>query len=174
MNIFRVHEDNQLCIHQTCDKHINVGVKELAQLLSDACRDMGYEKSYLYEPFNPKHPIVDWLQASWGNLRDTFELAVLMDEEYQYRNDNGHHLSHKKVLYYFHPEDFYDGYDEYETTTQPPCGECGPVGSMCDECLVEGDVVESYRRNYINEKNWNLTWTGRDIPEWYVQKQVGI
>jgi len=37
-----------------------------------------------------------------------------------------------------------------------------------DDCIVDGDVVSSYRNYYMKYKRELCVWKNRDVPEWYV------
>ena len=43
-----------------------------------------------------------------------------------------------------------------------------PTPAMPDECIIDGDVVASYRKYYIGAKSYFAKWKrGRQQPDWW-------
>jgi len=156
MNIFWLDEDHDKAAEYYCDKHVVKINVEVNQLISTALRDNGYDWDFLYKRTHGNHPLSKWVGETDANFIETVKHAHALGREFTYRFGKEHksHRSIAKKIGGLHVK--MGGYD---LTERPQ--------AMPDEHKVEGDYVEAYRQYYIHEKNWDLQWTGREVPEWY-------
>lgn len=162
MNVFWLDYDVLTCSKFHCDKHVVNQLKEYAQILSTAMFKQGIERTWMYEPAFESHPVVEWVAERWRNFMELTALARCLSEEYNYRYGRVH-KSFKDVISNINPADYISDWESIGnySTTRPRC-----VNGLDDRYVVD-DVVETYRNYYIHEKDWEMSWTGREVPEWY-------
>jgi len=180
MNIFVLDSDPIIAAQQQCDKHVVKMILESAQMLSTAHRMLdgsivrGPSKSgktmvkkyvldderedLLYKNVHPNHPCTVWTRECSANYLWHHEHFVALCDEYRYRY-NKVHLTDEKLRTPLAKVP--NNIRRSETMTQMAL-------AMYDECKVDGDIIESYRRYYqTKQDNFKMRWTGRSIPEWF-------
>ena len=171
MNIFCLDKDPVKAAQMMCDKHIVKMLLESAQLMCTAHRELDVSSQImpdidklLYKSTHKNHPSAKWVRESAYNYRWLYLHWVAMNDEYKLRYNKK--VNHKS----------FDRLNEFlkNPPNNAPLNKIGtlPTPAMPDECKVDGDVVASYRKYYIEVKKDIATWKAPAvIPEWF-QKGV--
>lgn len=157
MNIFVLSLDILECAEQMVDAHVVKMILEYCQLLSTAHHvlDAAPDVDIIYKPTHVNHPCARWVRESSENYYWLVGMLKALLYEYTFRYAKVHACS--RLLTYFE-EHLPDNIPDRPMTPFPL--------AMPDECKVEGDPVESYRRYYINSKQKLFKWRGRQPPAW--------
>jgi hypothetical protein len=128
-----------------------------AQLLSTAHYVLD-GKQVGYAPTHKNHPSAIWVRKSVNNYNWLYLLFCNVSHEYKYR----YHKTHKsfsdfKDVLIKPPKNIPIDYFTLPTPLMPP------------ECLVEGDVIQSYRNYYNTRKRHLHAWFGRPNPPWITE-----
>ena len=169
MNIFCLDENPKKAAQMMCDKHVVKMILESAQLLCTTHRELdpsanimpNYDK-VLYKSTHKNHPSAIWARASAYNYVWLYRHFVALNDEYKLRyNKKNNHKS-------------FDRLNELlkHVPNNAPLNKIGtlPTPAMPDYCKINGDVVASYRKYYINEKKDFATWKAPGVmPTWFKQ-----
>lgn len=152
MNIFVLDNDIELCAQYHVDKHVVKMILESAQLLSSAVRLSGIDAGYRLTHQN--HPCSIWVRESLSNWIWLRDLTTALNDEYRFRYDKS--INHKS-------------YDVVCSLPQPNIEDIGltQFRMAMPEEYQSDDVVESYRKYYINDKRDIAAWKNRTIPYWW-------
>ena len=177
MNIFYLDKDSTLAAQYHCDKHCVKMIIEQAQLLSTAHRvldgtpmkvlnDNGRRmtryvlddarESQIYKATHINHPSAVWTRQSKDHYVWLAESTIHLLEEYTHRYGKIHATT--KIMDTLINNIPYNIKDN---------GFVDPPPAMPDYCKVKGDVVQSYRNYYVNEKKHFAKWTKRPVPYWF-------
>jgi len=158
MNIFVLDRDVVKCAQFHNDKHVVKMILESAQLLCGVHHmTEGPLDDIPYRLSHKNHPCSIWARQNLSNYLWLCELGLELCKEYTHRYEKRHKsqdviewclLNHPNIP----DEDF----------TEPP-------KAMPDEYKTE-DVVESYRKYYLNDKKYFSKWKKRDVPYWFCEK----
>lgn len=165
MNIFVLDLEPKQCAEYHNNRHAVKMVVEYAQLLcgvhhmteqaigqaiGQATEQVPYKLSH------KNHPCSIWARECLENYIWLCDLGLELSKEYTHRYGKRH--KSQDII-------------EWCMTNLPNLPELGDITpfalAMPDECKVEGDTVESYRRYYIMEKQSIANWKMREIPKWY-------
>lgn len=175
MNIFCLDVDPRQCAQMHCSAHCVKMLLELNQLLCTAHRvldgtPVGKPVKYalrdsrdtmLYSATHINHPSAIWTRQCKENYQWLCELTQELSAEYTYRYGKVHKCKDIGLIDYL--------------THNVPSGILQetfsyPTPAMPDDCKVQGNVVESYRKYYNTHKrelfNWKGTVGQRDVPYW--------
>jgi hypothetical protein len=157
MNIFVLDLDPKLCAKYHCDKHVIKMILEHAQLLCTAHNLNG--KISPYKTTHKNHPCAIWVRQSLDNYIWLVEMTKYLNEEYKNRyNKISNHKSYEVITSLPIPD-----FLEKKGITDMAL-------AMPDECIIEDDVVSSYRNYYIKEKQKLATWKNFEThPEWFIK-----
>jgi hypothetical protein len=184
MNIFYISEDPKTCAEQHVDKHVVKMIIEYAQLMSTAHRILDgvqdieqryvlgslparWRKVKVWRHPDPKfdsglmkashinHPSAVWTRSNKQNYVWLNQMWNYLLKEYTYRYGKIHACEKYKDLLYLLPKNIVDG------KFYPP------TPAMPDDCKTE-NVLESYRKYYIDYKKGFANWKKREVPDWYV------
>jgi len=186
MNIFILDRDPVKAAQMLCNKHIPKMVVESAQMLSTAHRILDgteqkrrsksgksmvkywehpnqFLEDNLYKVAHANHPCTRWTMESNNNYNWHYVHFVALCDEYKYRYGKIHLTDSKlRDILKTPPKNIPVGY----LTQQPLAMKSNP------ECMFD-DVVESYRAYYMTKQDrFNMVWTKREEPEWFVRKTV--
>ncbi|MFP4116880.1 MAG: hypothetical protein ACLFTY_02575 [Candidatus Aenigmatarchaeota archaeon] len=150
MNIFVLDLDPEKCARFHTDRHVNKMLIESAQMLSTAHHVSGSEAPYKKTHVN--HPCNLWTRESIENYDWLLSLAENLLGEYNHRYGNKVHET-ARVLQWL----------QKNKPDLPSLGVTDRPMAMPDNYARE-NVVESYRRYYVNEKTDGATWTDRPKP----------
>ena len=152
MNIFVLDESPKISAQMQCDKHVVKMILETAQLLCSAHWMTG--SSAPYKLTHKNHPAAKWTRKSLNNYRWLVEHGLELCNEYTYRYNKVHKT--RSVILWL----------QQNEPNIPESGFENPPKCMPDYCKSK-DVVDSYRKYYINEKKSIAKWSKRPIPNWY-------
>lgn len=155
MNIFVLDNDVQKAAQYHVDKHVVKMPLETAQILSSALRLNGVDSNDLYRLTHKHHPCVKWAASNRDNFNWLCKFGYQICNEYTYRYGK----LHKSFDVICRAEGLQDYINHLGIMTQHP-------KAMPQKYNV-GDVVESYRQYYINEKRHLANWKKRDKPDWW-------
>lgn len=182
MNVFVLNKDPVQCAKEHIDKHVVKMCTEYAQLLSTCHRTVDgtywkgttqngraiaryyLEDSHmnltLYKASHINHPCNIWLRESAENYQWLYRLWINLGKEYTYRYGKVHKSIQdlRKVLIQ-PPENL-----ESNGLTNPP-----PAMKEYPQCIVEGNIVASYRNYYWEAKRGFSAWTRRRKPVWWTE-----
>lgn len=157
MNIFVLDRNPIYAAQMQCDKHVVKMSLETAQLLCNAFVkvDPPYRRTHI------NHPCSIWTRTSKANFMWLVEHGKALCQEYTYRYGK----VHKSLAVIEWCEKNVDSieFPEIGMTEFPLC--------MEDEYRC-GNVVNSYRRLYIQAKSSIAKWSKRNIPEWFTKGEV--
>lgn len=144
-----------------CDLHVTKMSIEVAQMMSTAHRVYETEQaSYVYKLSYKNHPVTKWVRESMDNYNWAFDHLMALLNEFHKRRGKSHKTGEKLKYLCHNPK-------------LPLLGLTEPPQCMPDEYKVDGDVVEAYRRYYVNDKSsfarWE--WPNAKIPDWWLDKQ---
>ena len=152
MNIFVLDWDIKQCAKDHCDKHCVKMILESAQLLCGVHWLSGKEAPYKLSHKN--HPCSIWARKSLGNYLWLCELGLELCSEYTRRYGKTHKT--KQIL-------------DWCLDNKPQIPDIGftePSLAMPDDYKTN-DVVESYRKYYINDKKEIAKWKDGYVPNWF-------
>jgi hypothetical protein len=167
MNIFYVDSDPVIAAQSLCDKHVVKMILESCQLMCTAhhlyaagtpyytgfyCID----ENLLYKKTHVNHPCTKWIQCYY-NYHWVADHCLALCDEYTLRYEKIHKCTElAKTLKENYPLYKFGGPTE-------------PVQAMPDECKIEGNPVEAYRKYYntVKRNTIQMTWKKRQPPEWY-------
>jgi len=161
MNIFYLDQDVVKCAKYHFDKHVNVMIKESAQMLSTAtwclnpllAEDL-YKQELCYLPTHINHPCNIWVRESNSNFLWLKNLAIYLNEEKKYRFESGNHKSIYVVL-------------SLPVLNNIKTKFTKPALAITNKSLHCDDPVLSYRNYYMTDKRHMAKWTNREIPHWW-------
>jgi len=158
MNIFVLDNDIEKAAQYHCDKHVVKMITEYAQMLSTTCRFYGIDAGYKSTHVN--HPCSKWTRASLSNWKWLRDLCEHVHTQYQKRY--GEHKTHA-------------AYTVASNLPEPDMIDIGltPFAIAMPDHLITDDVVESYRRYYVNEKVNMATWK-ISVPSWMTDPQYQL
>jgi len=164
MNVFWLDHDPEQSARWHADKHVTKMCVEYAQVLSTAAHIGGfYDESRMYEPIpNNNKKLHEWAAESADNFVRLLKMAKELGQEFERRYGKSH-ASYNDVISRI---DASDVRIDWTGFTTPPL-------SMPDYCITDGDYVDSYRSYYNHGKDWEMCWTGRDVPPWYSTEVSG-
>jgi len=187
MNIFYLHPDHVRCAQEHIDKHVVKMCIEYAQLMSTAHRvidgKLWYGRtingrkiaryfhsdpemnSILYKASHINHPSAIWVRKSENNYNWLYNMWTALAEEYTHRYGRVHESFTKLEYHLLLPPDNIPK----AGWTQPP-----PAMKAYPQCIVEGDSITSYRNYYWEAKSDFASWTKRDKPIWWIEREGQI
>lgn len=180
MNIFKLHEDHVECAKQHIDKHVVKMCTEYAQMLSTAHRVLDGKMWYgqtqtgrkiqrwyvedgqlnhlLYKASHINHPCNKWLRASSAHYKWLYLLWDALCAEYTHRYGKVHKAQQKlEYILLMEPRNI-----PHEPAIDPPAA----MGEY-PHCIVEDNIVASYRNYYWEAKREFSSWTKRPKPDWW-------
>jgi hypothetical protein len=187
MNLFILDLDAAKAAQLQCNRHVPKMVVESAQMLSTAHRILDGHciraasksgktqvkvwlhpdpdmDSVLYKAVHNAHPCTVWTMASDSNYNWHYAHFVALCDEYTYRYGKVHltdKLLREKLSLL--PKNI-----KYEQMTP-----FALAMKSNPECMFPDDPVKSYRMFYqTKQERFKMTWTGRDIPDWFKVKET--
>ena len=185
MNLFVLDTDPVEAARLQCDKHIVKMIVESAQMLSTAHRMLdgvqttrssvsgkrtvkywqlsGESEDILYKAVHTGHPCTIWTMRSNNNYNWHYVHFCALCDEFKYRYGKTHATDIKlRDILKSPPRNIPVGY----LTNQPLAMQSNP------ECMLD-DIVKSYRAFYqTKQAKFKMTWTKRDVPEWFQVEEV--
>lgn len=160
MNLFYLSIFIDECARFHCDKHVIKMILELAQMLYTThhvlesnmlitCPHKPYRKTH----FN--HPTAKWVRDVTHNYIYTCQLGLLLCQEYT-RRYKKIHATQKHLEWLL---------ENIPLVIEGPMWHPPPAVDV--ECLVEGDVVASYRKYYREKKAYFAKWKIDQPPKWF-------
>jgi hypothetical protein len=187
MNIFKLHEDMVIAAQMQCDKHVVKMVVESAQMLSTAHRVIdGAQMNcktktgrstklwclpddrdhQLYKAVHVNHPSTLWTRESRENYQWHYGHWVGLCEEYTFRYGKIHSTDTKLRTILKNPPTRLESLGLQPLRT---------AVSAYPECIVEGDVVQTYRNFYKADKSKFAKWEKtRKAPDWWIEHTNSI
>ena len=156
MNIFVLDKNIKRCARYHCDQHVVKMVLESTQMMCTALNKKGFNTPY--KSTHIKHPCVLWVEESYDNYLWLKELAIELNNEYQYRFDR--ETSHRSIAVI----------DQINRYKYKGIGLTEFAQAMPQKYKVPGNPVKAYRQFYLGEKMSFAKWTKRKMPVW-VRKQ---
>lgn len=183
MNIFYLDQDAVTCAQYHNNKHVVKMILESCQLLCTAHRvtdgipyedrtknnrritryilpDGGLDR-ILYQATHINHPCAVWCRQSISNYIWLWRLTDALAQEYTYRYGKVHKCERDGLIEQL----------KFTPIHLPLAGWTEPAQAMPDHCK-HPDAVEAYRNYYRQEKQHLAKWTKREIPEWFLQKEL--
>lgn len=183
MNIFALDSNPQLAARYHVDKHVVKMILEHCQLLSTAHRILdgdfyvGKTKTgrnikrwklpdnidqFVYTATHINHPSAVWARANLSHYTWLATMTHDLCKEYTYRYGKVHKCERDGLVKWL---------SNNVPANIPNDGTFTlPTPAMPDHCKVPGDVVASYRKYYIMEKQRMHSWAGRVAgrpePKW--------
>lgn len=139
-----------------CDKHVTNLPNETCQILCNVQHLLKVKRKDIpYNPINTKHPVVLWAKESLSNYMWLMDMLYFQQREYTYRFSKQHKVTHTY---------------EWLRVNIPQMDDKGltPFPLMMPDKYKSGDIIESYRKFYMNEKKDMLKYTKRRKPKWLV------
>jgi hypothetical protein len=151
MNVFVLDLNTTLAAQAHVDSHCSKLILETAQLISTALRVKGID--YGYKISHQNHPCAVWARKSSANFEWLRSLGLALGVEFNYRYGRLHKSA-----------------DVILKAPKLPIEDLGLTPfhqAVTDECKL-GDVVQSYRAYYRNDKYKAglIRYTNRKPPEW--------
>ena len=157
MNIFYLDENPKICAQYHCDKNCVKMILETAQLLCTAHWMTGGEAPYKKTHFN--HPSNKWARESLSNYVWLCDLGMELCKEYTHRYGKRHKTQeHIEWCILNLPK-----IEDKGLTEMPQ--------AMPDECKKD-NPIDGYREYYNVEKAYMCKWKNREIPEWFIPKNI--
>lgn len=160
MNIFYLHHAAPLAAKMHCDVHVVKMILETAQILCTVHHIHGNGEAVPYKPTHQRHPSVLWAAESKA--------------QYDWLQHLGHHLCYEYALRYGRRhacEVHING-----CLRMPPAALMAgkftwrePPQAMPEECRIEGDAVNAYRKYYQKYKAQFAKWRLGGVPAWMTQ-----
>ena len=151
MNIFILDFDKRKAAQYHVDKHIVKMPLETAQLLCTVHHFVGNEAPYRKTHVN--HPCSKWARKSLTNYNWLVDMGMELCYEYNYRYGRVHKC--QAIIEWC----------KNNTPNIPDIGLTSFAQAMPDK-YKSTDVVEAYRKYYLNEKFNLFNWKKRQIPSW--------
>lgn len=181
MNIFLLSLCIKKCAKYHCDKHVVKMILETTQLLytahwvlnsHESIRQTITNKEKLtpYKPFAKNHPCGKWVRECQCNYKWLVKLGLELCKEYKKRYSKTHKCEkHLEWLKLNIPN--YKNICEKEEITILP--QAMPDQYKTKNPKNNNDIVEAYRRYYINEKYNFAIWYKNKLlrPKWYKKSQ---
>lgn len=180
MNIFALDSNPKLAAQYHVDKHVVKMILESCQLLSSAHRVLDgtavVEKSksnrnvkrfklqdantdlFLYSATHINHPSAVWSRQRMSQYLWLAHLTKELCIEYTHRYGKIHKCEQLGMVDWFINNTPKSILADDKFTL--------PTPAMPDYCKIEGDVVASYRKYYVSEKQRMLVWKKREVPFW--------
>lgn len=180
MNVFYLANDVKECATFHVNKHVVKMIVEYAQLLSTAHRVLdgtvtvvksktgrntkkwllpNNKDALLYKATHINHPSAVWVRQSVDNYTWLHSMLLALLDEYTFRYGKVHKCAEIAELLADPPANI------------PVASFTAPTPAMPDECVIDNDVIESYRTYYRTKKqhiaNWSGKVNGREVPDWY-------
>jgi hypothetical protein len=153
MNLFVLDENPILNAKSHNDRHVVKMILEATQIASTVLWLSGGEGPYRVTHKN--HPVVKWAGASIANYRKTIEYGLALSAEYTHRFGSIHRCTALLLQM------------QAARPLLPDLPFAGHVYCGDPACVVNGDVVQSYRRYYLLRKRHIAQWTKREAPGWW-------
>jgi hypothetical protein len=180
MNLFILDKNPETAARLQCDKHVVKMIVESGQMLSTAHRVLdgiellkpsksgktmqkywrltGAKEEALYKAVHVGHPCTEWTMESSTNYGWHLVHFVSLCDEYTYRYGKVHKTSELIGHLMDLPRNIPEG----------PMTDFKLAMGSNPECFFYGDPVKSYRAFYQTKQDrFKMTWTKRDIPEWF-------
>lgn len=184
MNIFALDASPKMAAQYHCDKHTIKMILEQCQLLSTAHRvldgkltiqksktgrnvkrwvlDNPNDDAFVYSATHVNHPSAVWARERISQYLWLAHMTKELCIEYTYRYGKTHKCERIGMVDWFItrvPNNI--KVDDKFTL---------PTPAMPEHCKVPGDVITSYRKYYVNEKQRMHSWkgkiAGRAVPSW--------
>ena len=162
MNIFLLSIDMKKCVQMYVNKHVVKMILEHTQILFSVhhvCGSINEEFEIVYKLTHKNHPCNVWARKSLANYMYLIELTLAICEEYTYRYGK----VHKCEAYVRQMKENLPILDDIGFTI--PAQAMPDEYKNTDENITFEDVIESYRKYYINDKKHIFAWKGRDVPD---------
>lgn len=161
MNIFYVSINAVEAARMLGDKHVIKMRLETAQLMTSCHIKHGSDAPYPSMVGLPasamNHPCARWAQASQSHYLWLYEHFLALCKEKDYRWPGGANTIYSyRHLYVIHPE-------------MPSASFIPPPQVMPDDCKIEGDSVNAYRKYYRTHKMRLCQYTQREPPTWLTE-----
>jgi len=165
MNIFYLDNNQEECVKYYVDVHVVKMFVETVQMLSTSHHVVdGFSEDIPCLPVrNINHPCCIWARESIENYMWLVKLGFALAQEYSFRyNKERNTLWKLEWLDQNHPD-----IEKWDFTDPPLC-----IGDN-KNCIVEGDLISSYRNFYKGpkkiqlEKNNYVKWKNRESPKWF-------
>ena len=167
MNIFVTDFDPTIAAHNLCDKHVIKMVLESTMLLSNVMHKEGFTNPPCKLAFS-KHPCSVWAGKSIGNYCWLYDHNLAICKEFENRYGHSHsfvqHLPglNPAKLWHIKEERWPMTLDDYVDLGFDDFCNCTPYKEM-------PNVVEAYRKYYIEAKSKFATWKKTEPPDWYLK-----
>ena len=159
MNIFRLHDDPELCAEYTVNSHVVKMITEQSQIMSTAHHVAGskLDLSTIYRKTHQNHPSGTWARESVDNYLWLHRLTVCLAKEYTHRYGRIHAVESSGLM--------------SKLRRLPNIPDLGPTKQTMAmperyQCL---NPVVAYRNYYVNSKSHLFAWRNRGMPPWLVQ-----
>lgn len=183
MNIFLLSLCIKKCAKYHCDKHVVKMILETTQLLYTAHWVLNSKESIrnskntyederplpAYKPFGKNHPCSIWVRQCQCNYKWLVKLGLELCKEYRKRYSKTHKCEKHLEWLKLNIPNYTNICEKEEITILPQ--------AMPDEYKTKNpknneDVVEAYRRYYINEKyNFAVWYKKRELrPKWFKKR----
>jgi hypothetical protein len=153
MNIFVLDKCPQLCAAYHCDKHVLKMLVEYTQILSTISRLNGIDAGYKIT--HPNRKCVKWAGESLDNYKWLFQLVLELEQEYIKRYKKPSHKSTFVAVSLGYPDLPVKGLTPFVFDVKGH-----------EDCVVEDDIIQSYRNYYMNHKREMKTWRNGK-PDWW-------
>ena len=172
MNIFILDNEPGIAARMMCDKHIPKMCVETLQMMGSALRRHGAtdEQMPLTQKGTPlkggyhNHPCTIWTRENTANYNWHYKHFIALCDEYTHRYKKVHATDTKLRQALKTPP-----------TNMSRSNKRTPFKLAMKsnpECMFE-DAVKSYRAFYhTKQKRFSMTWSNRDIPEWWNATEV--
>jgi hypothetical protein len=159
MNIFRLHDDPELCAQYHTNAHCVKMLVEHCQIMSTAHHVAGskLDLSTIYKKTHQNHPSGTWARESVDNYRWLYLLTCFLAHEYTHRYGRVHAVESSGLLSKLH-----------KIPNLPDVGPTVQTQAMPERYRCLNPVV-AYRNYYVKDKSHLFVWRNRDIPPWLVQ-----
>lgn len=154
MNIFILDDELETNVSYHVNNHVNKIILEVAQMMSFTLRLQDIDFGYKLSRSHVNHPCSKWIRESLYNWFWSKEYAFCLNEELKFRGK--HTRDHKSYLL-------------IKDMPTPKLSDIGPTPhAICvaDDCIVNDNVVESYRLYYNIHKRHLHKWKNRNKPYW--------
>ena len=153
MNIFRLDDDPIIAASMAIDRHAIKMCLESTQILHTSLRQHGFEASWMYKSFNPKHPSCLWASESRSNFKWLVAHGKALCAEYTKRYGK-HHKCYPLI-------------DRAECASMAiPNGEETSMKLAMPIQFMTENAVHSYRLYYAGSKYRIATWK-TSTPYWW-------
>lgn len=164
MNIFFIDRDVKICAQYHNNKHIVKMILEYGQLLSTSHHVLDGDSAIqpIYKSTHKNHPSAIWTRSSDAHYEYLHKLLLALCEEYTYRYDKIHKVQR-------------DGLADRLSILPKNIPKLGwlsdPIPAMPDEYKTN-NAIESYRKYYNGAKQHIAEWKKREIPSWFIIKEI--